>query len=443
MEAVLGVSVTPSTVGLVVVGGGEADGETIDHDTFDIRGQLTSHTAEICADVVEAARRADETAVRRGLTLATIGVTWSSGAGAEASELVKQLTDTAIADVVPIRLPHATEALARRMARIVDHQVTGVCVLEPDVVQVMMVGSDDAVQTNVSRGIETVAGLIDWLTDAIRVEPRPESLVVVGSAVDLDSVLPKLERALELPVFTLTEPGLPLARGVALASVRHGTRLAGESGSSESVGRRRVSHLTSMVLLSVGVVAFAVSLTLAVGQQVLPKTEPRTDRPVVNPTGGTASTPAPPMMAIPPNPTSSAAPEPIDTVVPTVEPDYLVQPTVTAGPGPAPPGIAGVAPPPPQQPAPPGPPPDPAVPPVPEALPPPPDPAVPPPPEALPPPEEPPPPPEIVPAPDAPPPEAVPPPPPPPVPAPPPPPEMASPPPPEIVPAPVQPPLEP
>ncbi len=64
VDAVLGVSLTPSTVGLVLVEGREADGATVDHDAFDIRGLAPARTDDICADVVKAVRRAEKSCRR-------------------------------------------------------------------------------------------------------------------------------------------------------------------------------------------------------------------------------------------------------------------------------------------------------------------------------------------------------------------------------------------
>lgn len=278
VDAVLGVSLTPSTVGLVLVEGSEADGATVDHEALDIRGLVPARTDDVCADVVKAVRRAERVAAERGLRLTTIGVTWSSGAATEATVLLKKFDDAGFVDVVPVRLPHATDALARRVAGIVGFGTTGVCVLEPDVVQAMTVSGDSPVQTTVSRGIETVAGLTTWLSEMFDVaDPRPDALVVVGSAVDLDSVLPKLEQALAVPVFTPAEPGLPLARGAALASVRRGRR-ASDDTVALAGWRWPPRQLTPLAILVGGVLAFGVSLALAIGQQLLPGSEPTPHR---------------------------------------------------------------------------------------------------------------------------------------------------------------------
>lgn len=330
MDAVLGVSLTPSTVGLALVEGSEADGATVDHDALDIRGLAPARTDDICADVVKAVGRVERVAAERGLRLTTIGVTWSSGVATEAAALLKKFDEAGFAGVVPVRLPQATDALARRVAGVVGFGTTGVCVLEPDVVQAMTVGVDDAVQTTVSRGIETVAGLTSWLSDMFAAaDPRPDALVVVGSAVDLDSVLPKLERALEVPVFTPAEPGLPLARGAALASVNRG-RLPAGKGIVATGWRWPATQLTPLAILVGGVLAFGLSLALAIGQQLLPgaeQTPHRSTRPVVSTSGDSAAVQQPASAAIP---VPSEAPPVLEPVVQDATPVYTVDQTTTA-----------------------------------------------------------------------------------------------------------------
>ncbi len=332
MEAVLGVSLTPSTVGLVLVEGSEADGATVDHDAFDIRGYTPSRTGEICADVVSAVRRAEKVAAEHDRQLTTIGVTWSSGAAAEAAVLRKKLAEAGYASVVPVRLPQATDALARRVAGIVGFGTTAVCVLEPDVVQAMTVSDGTPVQTTVSRGIETVAGLTTWLSDMFdAADPRPDALVVVGSAVDLDSVLPKLEQALQVPVFTPAEPGLPLARGAALAAVRRGRRASDESVVPTG-WRWPATQLTPLAILLGGVLVFGVSLALAISQQLLPGSEPtphRSTRPVVSTSGDSAAVQQPPAAPAPPAPPPEPPPV-LESVVQDVGPEYPADPSVTA-----------------------------------------------------------------------------------------------------------------
>ena len=134
MDAVLGLSVTPSAVGLVLVEGQDADGATVDREAFEVgfRGRTsalqTSHRA------AAAVRRSEAIAATRGHRLHSIGVTWSDNANTEASLLLKALIDSGFDNVVPVRLPEATEALARGIAEVVGYGTTAVCVLEPETV---------------------------------------------------------------------------------------------------------------------------------------------------------------------------------------------------------------------------------------------------------------------------------------------------------------------
>ena len=128
MDAVLGLSMTPTSVGLVLVEGQDADGATMDRDAFDVYdGALPT-----CEQATAAVLRTEALAANRGRRLHSIGVTWSEDADAEASALMKSLSESGFDNVVPIRLPEATEALARGMAAVIGYETTAVCVIEPD-----------------------------------------------------------------------------------------------------------------------------------------------------------------------------------------------------------------------------------------------------------------------------------------------------------------------
>ncbi|WP_421877052.1 DUF7159 family protein [Mycolicibacterium wolinskyi] len=224
MDAVLGVSLTPSTVGLVLVEGHEADGATVNHETYDIRDLEPLALAEVTDRVVAAVARAEAVTAGRGNRLQSIGVTWSDGADIEASQLLSALSDAGFANVLPIRFPQATDTLARGIAGVVGFDTTVVCVIEPELILALTASPGDGpVQTTQVHGIETVQGLADWLCGLFAAATsRPDALVVVGSAVDFDAVMPKLQAALEVPVFTPADEGVALARGAALASARRG-----------------------------------------------------------------------------------------------------------------------------------------------------------------------------------------------------------------------------
>ena len=134
MDAVLGLSVTPSAVGLVLVEGQDADGATMDRDAFEVRPRRQSSAQHTCEQAAAAVMRTEAIAAARGHRLHSIGVTWSDDADTEASLLLRSLSDSGFDNVVPIRLPEATEALARGIAEVIGYETTAVCVIEPETV---------------------------------------------------------------------------------------------------------------------------------------------------------------------------------------------------------------------------------------------------------------------------------------------------------------------
>ena len=72
MEIVLGVSMTPTTVRMVLVEGDKADGVTVDHDVFDITAIDGAATSSASDQVIAAVLGTRESAVAAGHHLASI-----------------------------------------------------------------------------------------------------------------------------------------------------------------------------------------------------------------------------------------------------------------------------------------------------------------------------------------------------------------------------------
>ena len=98
MDIVLGVSMTPTTVRMVLVEGERADGVTVDHDSFDITANEGSANSAAAEQVVEAVLGTQESAATGGHHLKSIGVTWSDHA--EASALRDALAAKGLDDVM-------------------------------------------------------------------------------------------------------------------------------------------------------------------------------------------------------------------------------------------------------------------------------------------------------------------------------------------------------
>jgi hypothetical protein len=287
VDAVLGLSVTPSAVGLVLVEGQDADGATMDRGAIDVGFRGRSSAVQTCAQAAAAVRRSEAIAATRGHRLHSIGVTWSDDANAEASLLLKSLTDSGFDNVVPVRLPEATEALARGIAEVIGYSTTAVCVLEPETVIALIVHlRDGAVRTSVNHRIVSEKDLIRWLSTVFtRADWQPEALVMVGSGGD-DELMPILEEALSVPVFAPAEAQLALARGAALASAQnvditftdHSHDHSHNYGERRPVAQRRrqLGQTGPLALLVAGVLTFTVSASIAVSLQLAPKKDSAT-----------------------------------------------------------------------------------------------------------------------------------------------------------------------
>jgi hypothetical protein len=290
VDAVLGLSVTPSAVGLVLVEGQEADGATVDRDAFEVGARGRSSALQTSERAAAAVLRSEAIAATHGHRLHSIGVTWSDDANAEASLLLKSLSDSGFGNVVAVRLPEATEALARGIAEVIGYDTTAVCVLEPETVIALIVHlRDGSVQTSVNRRIVTEEDLVRWLSTLFtRADWQPEALVMVGSGGD-DELMPVLERALSVPVFAPAEAQLALARGAAMASAHnvdstfvddaHHFEQHFEQHQPEERRRRPRGQAGPLALLVAGVLTFTVSASVALSLQLVPKKETAASEP--------------------------------------------------------------------------------------------------------------------------------------------------------------------
>jgi hypothetical protein len=327
---------TPTSVGLVLVEGQDADGATMDRDSFAV-AEGGIHTSE---EATAAVLRTEAIAATRGLRLHSIGVTWSEDADLEASLLMESLSESGFDNVVAIRMPEATEALARGIAKVLGYATTAVCVIEPEsVISLIVNTSDGAVQTAFNHAIDSHAALTSWLSTVFtRADWAPEALVVVGSVDDFEPVLHQLEDALSVPVFAPEEAKLALARGAALASAlstempidrfddgmvvdaRNDPRR--RHARADRNGRRRArSTVGPAAMLAVGAVTFVVSVSIAISLQLSPNRVAHPSEPVP---AATVEKPEavrpvlPPPVAIPPAPVVEAALPPSPEAPPPV-----------------------------------------------------------------------------------------------------------------------------
>lgn len=220
MDIVLGVSMTPTTVRMVLVEGEKADGSTVDHDVFEVSGSPDSATLSAADQVVQAVLGTLESAEAGGHHLKSIGVTWTDHT--DASALREALDAHGISDVMLVSELHAAGALAQAAGRAVGYSSTALLFLNRDTATLSVVRAEDGSVVKVlSRSLhstDAMAVLADMAAAVAGQDTAPEGMFVVGSGVDVASVKEHLSDLVDIPVSAPEESGLALARGAALAS---------------------------------------------------------------------------------------------------------------------------------------------------------------------------------------------------------------------------------
>lgn len=292
MDTVLGLSVTPTTVGWVLAEGHGADGAILDHREVQLQdGSQHSHgiravgtAQQVTAEVL----RAREVAETDGHRLRVVGVTWSDEASAQAALLQEALTDAGFDNVVPIRQLEAVETLAQAIAPVIGYEQTAVCILEREWATVVMVDTHDGeTQTAVKHVRGGYDGLTSWLTGMFdRSTWRPGGVVVVGSQHDVSDFSWQLENALPVPVFAQTMAQVTVARGAALAAAQSTEFTdaelvaAGAAVPVAAVPVRSRQYAGAATTLAAAAVTFVASVSLAVGLQLAPGQDSAPSRPV-------------------------------------------------------------------------------------------------------------------------------------------------------------------
>lgn len=221
MDIVLGVSMTPTTVRMVLVEGDKADGVTVDHDVFTIAATDDSATVTGAADqVIAAILGTRESAVEGGHRLISTGVTWSDHA--DAAVLRDALAARNITDVMLVSELHAAGALAQAVGGAVGYDRTALLFLHRDTATLSVVETADGsivkVQSQGLHAEDAIAELSAMVAGLDELEARPDGLFILGAGVEVAAIKPKIEFATSLPVSAPEDAELALARGAALAS---------------------------------------------------------------------------------------------------------------------------------------------------------------------------------------------------------------------------------
>jgi hypothetical protein len=220
VDIVLGVSLAPTTVRMVLVEGENADGVTVDEDGFEVPVGAHSANTDAADRVIAAILGTRESAAEGDYHLVSTGVTWTDPV--EAAALRDALAAHKVENVMLVSAFLAAAALAQAVGSAVGYAHTGLLFLEPDTATLAIVDSADGSVVDVRRRpmprADAAAELADMVAGLEALDSRPDGLFVVGCGVDVTAIKPQLEAASALPVSAPEEPETALARGAALAS---------------------------------------------------------------------------------------------------------------------------------------------------------------------------------------------------------------------------------
>jgi uncharacterized membrane protein YgcG len=222
VDTVLGVSMAPTTVRMVLVEGENADGVTVDEENFGVTDGEDSATFSAPDQVVAAILGTREGANEAGYHLLSTGVTWSDQQ--EAAELRDVLLARKVENVMLVSSFLAAAALAQAVGSTTGYAHTALLFIEPDSATLAVVDTTDGSIADVHRELlpddddQAMAKLVGLVSAAETLEEHPEGLLVVGSGVDVPLIKPALEAATSLPLSVPERPDMALARGAALAS---------------------------------------------------------------------------------------------------------------------------------------------------------------------------------------------------------------------------------
>ena len=220
MDIVLGVSMAPTVVRMVLVQGENADGVTVEADEFDVAVADRSATSAP-AQVVAAILGTREGAAEGGYRLMSTGVTWTEPT--DVGVLRDELAARQICGVMLVSPLLAAAALTQTVGQAMDYEYTALLFVEPESATLAVVETADGSIVDLhrqhvhcaGRSAEEMAAMVAALDGR---GSRGDGVFVVGCGVDIVPILRPLDALVSIPLSASEEPDMALARGAALAS---------------------------------------------------------------------------------------------------------------------------------------------------------------------------------------------------------------------------------
>jgi hypothetical protein len=221
VDIVLGVSMAPTAVRMVLVEGENADGVTVEQDCFEVGGSAPSSGPD---QVIAAILGTREGAAEGGYRLMSTGVTWTDPG--EVGALRDALSTREMRSVMLVSPLLAAAALTQTVGHALGYEYTALLFVEAESATLAVVDTSDGSIVNLHRQHvmcapytgQAAADLATMVERLDGLDTRPDGVFIVGCGVDIFPIKHHLEAAAPLPVSVAEEPDMALAHGAALAS---------------------------------------------------------------------------------------------------------------------------------------------------------------------------------------------------------------------------------
>jgi hypothetical protein len=223
VDIVLGVSIAPTTVRMVLIEGRNADGVTVEQDGFAVAPREDAATSGAADQVVTAIVGTREGATEGGCRLTSTGVTWTDPTGVGA--LQDAIASHDVGSVMLVSPLLAAAALAQAVGHALGYEHIAMLFVERDSATLAVVEIADGSIVDLHRQPLAGVAAAELATMLAGLDARgswADGVFVVGCGVGCGADVPAIKAALEaataLDVIVPEEPDMALARGAALAS---------------------------------------------------------------------------------------------------------------------------------------------------------------------------------------------------------------------------------